>query len=112
MKSNSLLKKAHLFRCARITRSNVLPEYACAREFIARLASGTFLIRLQDNVCRRNSKKDDLRRMRCCHVKRLRCGRPDGWRNCIHGESRNIFRDLLLSQNAASFLRRPNESLQ
>jgi len=42
MKSNSLLKKAHLFRYARITRSNVLPEYACARGLIARLASGTF----------------------------------------------------------------------
>ena len=51
MRSNSLLKKAHLFRCTRIARSNVLPEYACAREFIARLASGTFLIRLQEKVC-------------------------------------------------------------
>ena len=49
MKS-SLLKKAHLFRCARITRSNVLPEYACAREFIASVASGTFLIRLRERV--------------------------------------------------------------
>ena len=46
--TSSLLKKAHLFRCARITRSNVLPEYACAREFIARLASGAFLIRLRE----------------------------------------------------------------
>ena len=47
MKSfRTLLKKAHLFRCARITRSNVLPECACAREFIARLASATFLIGL------------------------------------------------------------------
>ena len=54
MKS-SLLKKAHLFRCARITRSNVLPEYACAREFIARLASGTFLIRLRKEF--RESKR-------------------------------------------------------
>jgi hypothetical protein len=51
MKSfRTLLKKAHLFRCARITRSNVLPEYACARGFIARLPSGTFLIRLQEKV--------------------------------------------------------------
>src|SRR5438309_1932413 len=54
MKSNSLLKKAHLFRCARITRSNVLPEYACAREFIARLASETFLIRLWERVFRQS----------------------------------------------------------
>jgi hypothetical protein len=46
----SLLKKAHLFRCARITRFNVPPEYACARGFVARLASGTFLIRLQERV--------------------------------------------------------------
>jgi len=53
MKSlRTLLKKAHLFRCARITRSNVLPEYACAREFIARLASGRFLTRLQERTFR------------------------------------------------------------
>jgi hypothetical protein len=58
MKSNSLLKKAHLFRCARITRSNVLPEYACARGFIARLASGTFLTRLRERVY-----EDNLREM-------------------------------------------------
>ena len=50
MRSNSLLKKAHLFRYARITRSNVLLEYAYARGFVARLASGTFLIRLQERV--------------------------------------------------------------
>jgi hypothetical protein len=54
MKSSSLLKNAHLFRCARIARSNVLPEYACAREFIARLASGTFLIRLRERVFRQS----------------------------------------------------------
>jgi hypothetical protein len=53
----TLLKKAHLFRCARITHSNVLPEYACAREFIARLASGTFLIRLQEKVCGESLRK-------------------------------------------------------
>src|SRR5262249_32212547 len=53
MKS-SLLKKAHLFRCARITHSNVPPEYACVREFIARLASGTFLIRLREKVFRQS----------------------------------------------------------
>jgi hypothetical protein len=57
MKSSSLLKKAHLFRCARITRFNVLPEYACAREFIARLASGTFLIRLRERVFRQSVKE-------------------------------------------------------
>ena len=50
----SLLKKAHLFRCTRTTRSNVLPEYACARGFVARLASGTFLIRLQERVFRQS----------------------------------------------------------
>jgi hypothetical protein len=77
----SLMKKAHLFRCARTTRSNVpktgvlewwssgvmrfkpntriLPHSkapflsdACARGFVARLASGTFLIRLQQRVLR------------------------------------------------------------
>ena len=57
MRSNSLLKKAHLFRCTRIARSNVLPEYACAREFIARLAAGTFLIRLQEKVCGKSLRK-------------------------------------------------------
>ena len=55
--TSSLLKKAHLFRCARITRSNVLPEYACAREFIARLASGAFLIRLREGVCQGNLRE-------------------------------------------------------
>jgi hypothetical protein len=54
MKSNSLLKNAHLFRCARIARSNVLSEYACARELIARLASETFLIRLRERVFRQS----------------------------------------------------------
>ena len=34
--------------CARTARSNVHPEYAFARGFFARLASGTLLIRLQD----------------------------------------------------------------
>jgi hypothetical protein len=53
----TLLKKAHLFRCARITHSNVLPEYACAREFIARLASGTFLIRLRERVYENNLRE-------------------------------------------------------
>ena len=53
----SLLKKVHLFRCARTSRSNVLPEYACARGFVARLASGTFLIRLQERVCERRLEK-------------------------------------------------------
>jgi hypothetical protein len=51
---NSLLKKVHLFRCARTSRSNVLPEYACARGFVARLASGTFLIKLQERAFRQS----------------------------------------------------------
>jgi hypothetical protein len=55
MKSfRTLLKKAHLFRCARTTHFNVPPEYACAREFIARLPSGTFLIRLQERMFRKS----------------------------------------------------------
>jgi len=45
--SNSLLKKAHLLRCARSARSKVLPKYASARGFFARLAPGTFLISLR-----------------------------------------------------------------
>jgi len=53
----TLMKKAHLFRCARITHSNVPPEYACARGFVARLASGTFLIRLQEKVCGESLRK-------------------------------------------------------
>jgi hypothetical protein len=57
MKSSSLLKKAHLFRCARTTHSNVLPEYACARGFIARLASGAFLIRLREGVDQGNLRE-------------------------------------------------------
>jgi hypothetical protein len=55
MKSfRTLLKKAHLFRFARTTCSNVLPEYASARGFVARLASGTFLIRLQEKMFRQS----------------------------------------------------------
>lgn len=53
----SLLKKVHLFRYARTSRSNVLLEYACAPAFVARLASGTFLIRLQERVCERRLAK-------------------------------------------------------
>ena len=56
MKS-SLLKKAHLFRCARITHFNVPSEYACVREFIAGLAPGTFLIRLREKVFRQSFGK-------------------------------------------------------
>jgi hypothetical protein len=41
------MKKAHLLRCARTARSNVLLKYASARGFFARLASGTFLTRLE-----------------------------------------------------------------
>ena len=53
----TLMKKAHLFRCARTAHSNVLPKYACARGFIARLASGVFLIRLQEKVCGESLRK-------------------------------------------------------
>jgi hypothetical protein len=42
-----LLKKAHLLRCARPPRSNVLLAYASARRFLARLASEAFLISLE-----------------------------------------------------------------
>ena len=42
-----LLKKAHLLRCAQLSRSNVLPKYVSARRFFARLASGTFLTSLR-----------------------------------------------------------------
>jgi len=41
------LKKAHLLRCAQSPRSNVLPKYASARRFLARLAPGTFLTGLE-----------------------------------------------------------------
>ena len=37
------MKKAHLLRCARSPRSNVLRMYVFARPFLARLASETFL---------------------------------------------------------------------
>ncbi len=49
MVSNQIrpLKKAHLFRCAQSPRSNVLPKYASARRFLARLASEIFLTSLQ-----------------------------------------------------------------
>jgi hypothetical protein len=36
-----------MLRCAQSPRSNVLPKYACARRFFARLASETFLSSLQ-----------------------------------------------------------------
>ena len=54
---------------------------------------------------RGKSKKDDLRRMRCRHLKRLRCGRGARRRNCIDGESGNSHRNMPLSKNTASFLR-------
>src|SRR3989338_4181438 len=41
-----LLKKAHLLRCARPPRSDVLLKYACARRFLVRLVPGTFLTSL------------------------------------------------------------------
>jgi hypothetical protein len=82
----SLMKKAHLFRCARTARSNIaktgvlewwsngvmhfkpntpiLPysntpflSHACARGFVVRLASGTFLIRLQEKICGESLRK-------------------------------------------------------
>ena len=37
------MKKAHLFRCARFPRFDVLPMYAFARRLLARLAAETFL---------------------------------------------------------------------
>ena len=42
-----LLKKAHLLRCARPPRSNVLLVYASAHRFLARLAPETFLNSLE-----------------------------------------------------------------
>lgn len=53
----TLMKKAHLFRCARTAHSSVRPEYACVRGFVARLASGVFLIRLQEKVCGESLRK-------------------------------------------------------
>ena len=79
----TLMKKAHLFRCARIPHSNIaktgvlewwsngvmrfkpntpiLPHSkapflsdACVRRFMARLASGTFLIRLRERLFRQS----------------------------------------------------------
>jgi hypothetical protein len=38
-----VLKKTHMLRCAQSPRSNVLPKYASARRFFARLASQIFL---------------------------------------------------------------------
>jgi hypothetical protein len=55
------MKKAHLFRCAQTTHSNVLicingsNRSSCSSR--ARLASGTFLIRLQEKVCEKNLNK-------------------------------------------------------
>src|SRR5262249_22276619 len=40
--SSRSVKKAHLLRCARSPRSNVLDKYASARRFLARLASKSF----------------------------------------------------------------------
>jgi hypothetical protein len=40
--SSRLLKKTHMLRCAQSPRVNVLPMYASARRFFARLASGSF----------------------------------------------------------------------
>jgi len=46
-RSSSLLKKTHMLRCAQSPRVNVLPMYASARRFFARLASEIFLSSLQ-----------------------------------------------------------------
>ena len=60
----TLLKKAHLFRCARIPHSNVLiclngsNRSSCSnRSSRARLGSGTFLIRLQEKICGESLRK-------------------------------------------------------
>ena len=45
--ASRLLKKPHMLRCAQSPRSNVLPKYASARRFFARLASEIFLSSLQ-----------------------------------------------------------------
>ena len=45
--TSRLLKKTHMLRCAQSPRSNVLPKYASARRFFARLASEIFLSSLQ-----------------------------------------------------------------
>src|SRR5438046_10424822 len=47
-----LLKKTHMLRCARSPRVNVLPMYASARRFFARLASEIFLSSLQSKFFR------------------------------------------------------------
>jgi hypothetical protein len=55
----TLVKKAHLFRFARITRSNILICLnSLSRSNRARLASGTFLIRFRERVY-----EDNLREM-------------------------------------------------
>ena len=46
-KNEQTVEKAHLLRCAQSSRSNVLPKYASARRFLARLAPGTFLTGLE-----------------------------------------------------------------
>ena len=42
LSSSRLLKNTHVLRCAQSPRINVLPMYACARRFFARLACGSF----------------------------------------------------------------------
>jgi hypothetical protein len=44
---NKPVKKVHLLRCAQSSRFNVPGKYACARRFIARLASEAFLTGLK-----------------------------------------------------------------
>jgi hypothetical protein len=45
-----LLKKPQMRRCVQLPRSNVLIEYASARQFFARLASEIFLSSLQTEL--------------------------------------------------------------
>jgi hypothetical protein len=45
-----LLKKTHMLRCAQSSRINVLPMYASARRFFARLASEIFLSSLKSEI--------------------------------------------------------------
>ena len=52
------MKKAHLFRCARITRSNVRVRVRLrSSDSVARLASGRFLIRLREGAFQGNLRE-------------------------------------------------------
>jgi hypothetical protein len=45
-----LPKKTHMLRCAQSPRYDVLPKYAFARQFFARLASEIFLRSLRELI--------------------------------------------------------------